>query len=130
MTKEVIDFSSLEIIKIPVKVGPKSFTLIEASEDAAARYEDAKTSCAKDYVDGKPTRIEGAGALDIFLLTQCLIDDETGKYVTEDTVKVWPHRVVNKLASRAKDISDLHTVQKRLETALKNGSGATPDISE
>lgn len=124
---EPIDFSDLKIIKIPVKVGEHSYTLVECSEDAAARYEEAKNACAKDYIDGKPTRIEGTGELAYKLLAMCLLDS-SDKYVSEDVIKKWPHRVVKAIEARAKEISDLNITPKMLDT-LKNAPGVTPDSS-
>ena len=126
-TRDPLDFSDLTIIRLPVKVGAFNYTLVECSADAASRYEELRISSARDFVDGKPTRLEGTGALPIKLLALCLLDEQ-GKFVPEEVIKTWPWRVVKALESKAKDISDLHN--NKLLSSLKNVPPATPATSE
>lgn len=128
MSEESLDFSDLKVIRIPVKVGALECTLVECSEDAAAQYENARTACARDLVDGKPTRLENTGALGIKLLSMCLLGAD-GKFISADVIKTWPHRVVAAIEARAKDISELNPTKKALQ-ALKNESPATLGSSE
>jgi len=125
--KDPFDFSDLRIIEIPVKIGSACYTLVECSADAAARYEEMKLQCAKDYMDGKPTRIEGAGILPIKLLSMCVLD-ANNKFVSEEVVKSWPNRVVQSLEAKAKEISELGSKKSALD-ALKNVPPATTDSS-
>lgn len=116
------DFSDLSVREIKnVKVGAKSYTLREASADAACRYRNAIFGSTKLGDNGKPVSMEGIADAEPLLLSFCLVDDETGNQVSVKTVLTWPSRVVEPLVKKLKEISDLgdaDPVRDALKAAL------------
>jgi hypothetical protein len=70
----------------------------------------------------------------------CLFDAETGKPVSEQTIRAWPARVLRRLHSKAKEIGGLDDrddepslrriiadTQKRLDALLKEKESPRPN---
>jgi len=125
---ESFDFGDLAIIKIPVvgPIGKKKYILIEASEDAAARFANARGECAK-FKDGGLSGVKGLGDLPRFLLQLTLFNtNEDGSLnpqspISHAALSKWPTRVVKPLYTEALKISeidddqDLKTLKKQRE---------------
>jgi hypothetical protein len=107
MTSE-FNFDSIELIRVPVMISGRKYTLEEASGDAVCKWRDAMIANTEFNSDGKPTRVTALAFLDMLLLSLCLKDDETGEHVPLETVKSWPHRVINPMAAKVKEISELN----------------------
>lgn len=97
----------------PVSIGGKSYTLREASEGAAAVFNNASMRGSK-VVDGQlQINAEGTGDLPALLVSLCLFEkyDHGGQTkerpVPITTVKTWRHDIVKQLFDRAKEISRL-----------------------
>ena len=110
---EALDFSSHEIIRIPV-VGPdkKSYILCEGSGDTVAKYNNARARCAK-YKDGGLAGVEGAGDLEMLLVSMCLWNDkgdgtpDPQKPVAYSVLRSWPGSVIHRLFDEAKRITEI-----------------------
>jgi hypothetical protein len=116
---EVMDFSSLAPIEIPVKLpNGKDYILREASEADSIVWRDAVLDALK-FVDGKMTGARRLTDTEVMLVASCLC--ETGSdgslKVTQDghpvkvpsiLVRSLPARIVKALFERAKEISDLN----------------------
>lgn len=141
-----LDFDSLELIRIPVKLGGKSYTLQEADEAANITFENAKLKAARFSTDGK---FVGHGELasgQPLLVSMCLLDADN-RPVPIEVIQKWPGRIVDKLFEKIKEISGMNaddTVESlekeigrlterlsklKADDAAKNGQGAGPSIS-
>lgn len=104
--KYEFDFSDLEWVEIPVK-GPdgRDYILREADAGAAAKYNDARIS-GITLDDGKPVKVDKIGGLEVLLVSLCLkaVDKRP---VHAKTLEGWHERVIKKLYSKAREISDL-----------------------
>jgi hypothetical protein len=112
------DFSSLELIEVPVKIKDKSYVLREASEDASAKYRNKQIE-STIMVDGKPSGIRGLADAGALLVASCLwVRDEKGAetgQVPLSFVKALPYRISKKLFEKAKEISELKDTFSREE---------------
>lgn len=120
------DFGSLELIQIGV-IGPdkKRYILHEPSEDAVAKYTNARSRGAK-FQDGELHCVDGQGDLEYLLVSYCLFEakpDPEGpvrfpdcdmqftadgsKPINVNVLKNWPSRVVRPLFEKAKDIGEI-----------------------
>ena len=140
---EKMVFDSLEPTVIPVKIGTKWYALQEATEEAAAAYQDAlfkgtKITLDPDSpnglaIDTTQFSIEGISGVQSLLVSLCLREcdfDEAkeviislGEFVPLSVVKTWPSRVTGPLYERAKLISELD--QRGVPTAnpIQPGNG-------
>jgi len=101
-----LDFSGLQPVTLPVKVGEHEYTLYEASGDAANAYKAAAIKATR-FEGGKPSGVSvDIVKTDILLISLCLRNSE-GKQVPESVIKGWPHRIVEAIAAEAKRISGL-----------------------
>ncbi len=117
MTNE-LDFSDLTIVELPVLVADKTYTLREATEDAARQYQNALTKCTS-FVGGEFSGIKGPVADTKSLLISLCLFREDGKKVSVDTVRGWPARVVKVLFDKAKEISELGEDEETVESLKK-----------
>ena len=140
-----LDFSSVAEIEVPVKVRDSTYTLREASGEAAAKYRSAAAACMK-MVDGKTVGISGIGEVESLLVSLCLFDDKN-KLVKRELINSWPAKIVKALFERCKEISGLDEdasieslkkqrdkLNEQIKTleddALGNSSSNTTDGSE
>ncbi len=127
MQSEPMVFDSLELVVVPVKIAGKWYALQEASEEAAARYQDELFKGTKINLDPESPNgislestqfsLEGVSKVHALLVSLCLREcqyDEgkgviisLGDFVSHDVVKSWPSRVVSPLCEKAKAISEL-----------------------
>ena len=108
---EPLRFETFELREEPVHIGDKVFTLREASIGVAAKFRNAMLDCATLGPDGKPSKISGMANIEPFLVSLCLYDD-TGNLVALKDLEKWPSRIVKKLFSRVKEISDLDELEE------------------
>jgi len=106
-------FEDLAPIEVPVRMGGKRYVLVEASEDAACKYRNHTTGCAR-FENGRMVGLSGPIAdVEPLLVSLCLFElyDHQGETrrrpVTLNQVKGWPARVVRPLFERAKEIGGL-----------------------
>ena len=114
------DFDSLEVIEIPVKMGGETYTLREASGDAAFKYRNMAMKCTKLGPDGKPSAVENIADIEPFLLSQCLFDSKN-KLVPIAKIRTWGNRTCQKLYAKVLEISELGADEdtESLEKQLK-----------
>lgn len=117
--RDEFDFNDITPASRVVKIGGKSYTLHEASTDAACRYRNKHFSGAK-YGDGKLERMEGIADADPLLLSCCLTD-ETNKMVTLEVIKKWPERIVKPMVAWIKENSEIDSGEDPLKVALQEG---------
>ena len=101
-----LDFDDLTPISLPVKLQGKTYSLREASEDAACRWRNAVLKAVKPDSNGKPTCLDNLSDTEPFLVSLCLFDDKD-KPVPLPVVRSWSARIVKKLFAAVKEISDL-----------------------
>lgn len=131
-----LDFSNLELIELPVKVGDTNYTLREALEATAVIWRNSNMAAAT-FRDGGISGFRGIADSEPLLVSLCLFD-ESGNNVKLSVVKGWPARVVKKLFEKAKEISELGEMEdtikqleeklqkaKETEEAAKNGQEGT-----
>lgn len=95
-----------ELTEVPVMISGKSYTLKEASGEAACIYRNTMLKCTRLGVDGKPSSVDGLADIEPLLVSLCLFDS-SGNQVPVKTVRSWPSKVVNRLYTKAKEISEL-----------------------
>lgn len=100
------DFDSLEAIEFPVKVDGETYTLREASGDAAFKYRNAAIKCTKLGPDGKPASIENLADIEPLLISMCLFDSKA-KPVPAVKIRSWKNRVCKSLYEKILEISEL-----------------------
>lgn len=121
---ESMDFESLELIEVPVKIGDVKYVLHEADEGAAKAYQNARMRGAK-LDDGKVSwqLTEDLAGIPSMMLSLCLFRlTEEGKPFSSPVSlreitgyregngivhKGWPARIVKPVFKRLKDISEL-----------------------
>lgn len=137
-----IVLEDLEPIRISVTIGKKKYVLREASEDAACKYRNASTNCAR-MDNGRVTGISGPIAdVEPILVSLCLFEvyehqrEQKERPVTLQQVRSWPARNVKPLFDRIIEISglreeeDVEALERRIETdrerlaSLRNRSSA------
>lgn len=101
-----LDFSDITPIELPVRINGKSYTLREATGDAACKYRNEMLKCTTLGPDGKPSTIRNMADVEPLLISLCLFDDKN-RMVHHSIIRSWPNRVQNKLYETAKRISEL-----------------------
>ena len=116
-----LDFSTLETPREEAFTWKdKTYLLREASAGAAAKYRSTQAESMILGPDGKPTGIKGVGEVQPLLVALCTVD-EKGRAVSVATVKSWPDRMVSRLFTIVKEISELDETEED-EDAVKNES--------
>jgi hypothetical protein len=108
---EEMEFDSIALIEVPVKIAGVKYTLREASGEAVCAYRDAQIEGTVFNAEGKPVSVKGLSQVNMLLLSYCLFDDK-GTNVPLAVIKAWPNRVIEPLAERVKEISELNTPEK------------------
>lgn len=102
------DFSDLSVREIKnIRISGKTFTLREASEDAAVHYRNEIFRSTKLGESGRPVSMDGIANAEPLLLSYCLIEDSSGLPVALRTILAMPTRIVEPLVKKLKEISDL-----------------------
>ncbi len=107
MENQMIDFSDLTSIEVPVNIKGTKYVLLEATGEVATKYLNFRMSKIKFTSDGKPNSTQNIGDIEPFLVSMCLFLEEGRKPVSMVTVQSWPYRVQKKLFEEAKKISGL-----------------------
>lgn len=115
---DVIDFSNLAVIEIPVKIGSETYVLREATGKAAQAFQNALLQRTTFGPSGKPQKTERLGDLTTLLLSYCLFTQDN-KPVAESVIASWPNRVVSELFDKAKQISKLEGEEETIEKLEK-----------
>jgi hypothetical protein len=114
LTAEMV-FSTLDPIKVPVRIDGKPYVIREASEAVAVRYKDLCMAAAR-MNDGKVSGVVGLAESEPVLVQGCLFEllplrgdpsDLVERPVSMAFVRALPHKVVKPLFERAQKISDL-----------------------
>lgn len=133
------DFSSLEIIEIPV-IGPKGtpeagkhYVLREANGAAAKKFKNQQYGGVR-MENGQLAGVKDIGELEPLLVSLCLFgatseEDLTAGYTRpmephKNAIEKWPSRVLTALYKKAKEISHLDEddkVQLAIKKALERG---------
>lgn len=115
MSQAIMDFSNLEPVRIPLKVGTKSYVIMEASAGAAVAYENAMSGAIR-FAHNSPERIQGMAEADPILVSNCVgkADGSGGLRLDTDgnpvtlgikEVKAWPNSVFRAVYDKIKEIS-------------------------
>jgi hypothetical protein len=121
-----LDFESVLLQTIPVRLGDKAYTLREASTEMFARYRSAifaRSTLKQGKDKDSPTfKFEGLAEMDIYLLSLCLTEDETGNNVLETEIREWPSRITEPLIAELKEMSGIETgsTDEEYEEQVKN----------
>lgn len=128
MDLQELNFDSLDLTRVPVKIAGAAYVLQEASAGAGRDYRNAQTKTFK-IADGKMTGMENTADLDLFLVSLCLFKVMEVPGVLSPvpliTLQEWPDKVVSALSAKAKEISDLEdkdtvdTVDKKIAALQK-----------
>ena len=113
-----LNFESVELIRVPFKIGDKSYFLQEADGEAGAEYRDAMAAGFGGEIDDEGNitnrRYSGTGVskAEIVLLSHCVYegsisDTDNAAKVPQETVKAWPDRISQQLVEKVKEISEL-----------------------
>lgn len=100
---------------IPVKIKGDTYTLKEASGEAAAKYQSMMLSCVGALENGQPTKISTKFAdTEPYLVSLCLFDSED-KLVLVKTIRDWPNRIQKSLYKWIKDNSEMQEGEVTVE---------------
>lgn len=149
-----LDSEGLSPIEIGLTYQGKKYLLKEASEGATCEYQDEMLRITKpDMETGKPTSVEGMNKLDAGLVSRCLFEVNSSVEgmstlvpVTLEQVLSWPHRAVERIRNKIREISEIRVDEtsidkqikvlqdqkaalKQAEGAAKNGRSATAATS-
>lgn len=105
MTEE-LNFDDLQLVQIPVTLQGGKYYLREASGEAAAAYRDELMRGATLNEQGQAVRVDNWSKAQLILISHCLVDDR-GLLVPIAKVKSLPARVTDRLAEKAREISNL-----------------------
>lgn len=115
-------FESLELIKVPVKIGKDKYILVEADGDTTAKFKSLMMKSSK-MDQGKVILGDGIADGDKLLVAECLYKvDAEGK---QSEVPVghgsgkWPGHIIASIAERAKKISKLNVSKDTKEELQK-----------
>lgn len=105
---EEMNFDDLSEIVIPVSIKGKKYILVEADGDATAKYKNKMLSCSK-FAEGKMTSVQGMADIEPYLLSLCMfvVRNDRRFPVAEGVVRSWPGKVIKKLYTKAREISEL-----------------------
>lgn len=96
----------------------KSYHIVELTGQQRGRYVDERMACHKPNELGNVTRIE-VGHLPAFLLSMCLVDEETNAVAASQFVKELPGTVQRDLYQDALELNDLAERDLSLTPQLK-----------
>jgi hypothetical protein len=119
-----LNFDSLDLIEVPVKIAGKAYVLREADEATASDYRSASIQGAR-LEDGEVVGLpENTGRVQAILVSQCLfplnaMGTPEKHHVPLTTVKNWPSRIVRPLFDKAKEISELSEGEDTIESLEK-----------
>ncbi|MDB4786220.1 hypothetical protein OAG36_00650 [bacterium] len=122
-----IDFSDVQVIEIPVTIGDTKYILAEASGESSAKFRNMMLNNT-ELLDGKPVKVINYADVEVFLVHLCIRYEENDKQVPIGVVKQWPARVVSKLFTTAKDISELDEDDVDEEQAKNEQSDTTDGL--
>lgn len=122
-------FNDLEPAAVPVVLGAHTYTLCEASTDAAAKYKAAQLRGAKTGKGRLQPSYDSIAEANLLILGLCLFDT-AGSAVGTDFVRRLPARVTEPLFDRLKLLSprllggdDQESLQKRFTDAAEKLAG-------
>ena len=111
--KRKLDFESILLQTVPVHIGDKEYTLREVSTEVFAKYRSAifaRSTLNPSKGKNAPTfKVEGLAEMDIYLLSICLTENETGHNVSEHEICEWPSRITEPLIAELKEMSGIET---------------------
>lgn len=122
-----LDFDSLSIIELPVRIDGEDYMLRELDGKGSVRHKNAQMACTIiDPKTGKPAGLKNIGSLEPLLIHLCLFEkDKNGEFtvnVPEEKILSWPAKRLTVLHAKAKKISNLKSnppERKALEKALE-----------
>lgn len=111
--KSPMEFDTLDLIEVPVKIAGVNYVLREAASGAAAEWRNAIIKGATFGDEGKVTRMDGVGYSEALLVSKCLFQVLPNNTICNESVivniiRTWPAKVVKALFERVKLISDLN----------------------
>lgn len=125
-----IEFDSLELKEVEVKLAGKEYILREASSAAGVMYRNAMLKATKlNPETGKPASLENFADAEPLLVSLCLVRKEDGAAIPLTTIKTWPSKVVTDLFDRAKAISNLEE-KKDIEALTKQRDKLDKQIAD
>ena len=91
---------------VPVRVGDKSYRLVEASGKAVVAYRNAVMASAVYGANGKPTGVRNLASVEPLLVSLCLVGEDN-KPVHQSVIQNWPSRIQKWMFDKVKEMSDL-----------------------
>lgn len=105
------DFNfSLDEQTFDLSVAGDKYVIVEASEEAAKRYKNTAMRATKFSDKGKPSGVDGLADVEPLLVSMCLFKvgvDGARTPVPLATILKWPHRVVEPIYQKARELSGL-----------------------
>jgi hypothetical protein len=110
-----MNFDSILLQEVLVKVAGTSYVLVEASGEEAARWRSNLATCLRvNAKSGDVGQTTGMGEVDLNFLANCLYctmvdgtQDRSRKLVGIGVIKSWPDRITKRLVAKLKEISDI-----------------------
>jgi len=118
--EQVLQWDTVDLIELPVKIAGKEYVLKEASGDVAVTYRDALLACTTLGDNFKPSKIEGMASTEALLVSLCLFQvGVEGKQtpVSETVIRSWPNKIIKPLYNKAKEISELDETEEGSDAA-------------
>lgn len=132
-----IDFGDILPIEIEVRLNGKVYILKEADGGSCAKYRDAITRAAQIGPDNKPIRYDGVAEAELMFLSLCLWESKGKTYrrVSIDVIRSWPNKVIDRLHSKAVEISNMlgdsdNKEKKDNPTSLNGDTEETEDTGD
>ncbi len=125
-----------DVIEIDISVLGEQYILREANGTASSKYQNKAVEGIRLGSQGKAANLpNNAGNLNAELIASCLFvvpEDSSPpiKKVVLATVYSWPHKTIEKLAKRLRDISDLDPEGDTIEALEKEIKEARKRIIE
>jgi hypothetical protein len=110
----------LELKSEEFKVGEKIYVMKEMRGTLRDQYNDLMLKRIEVGPDGKTRGMKKVSGIDADLLTRCIVDTETDKFITADVVNNWPAATLEEIGAWA---IEFNALDKKAEGAAKNGSG-------
>lgn len=108
---------SLDLKTEEFKIGDKLYFMKEMDGKRRDDYNQSISNRMRLDNNGKPAGFKTVTGMDADLLTRCVVDPETDKFVDAKTVNSWPSTVVEELGNWALEFNGLN---KKAEKDAKN----------
>lgn len=118
-----LNFSTLDLIEVPVTIDGKKYTLREMSLATGIKLRNAQTEAAV-VKDGKIAGTRGVAHMEPQIISECLFDEQ-GNKVPQDVILKWGDKICRTLYAKIRQISgydvekEVAAIKKELDAARK-----------